>query len=197
MQLSDIRTRVRYYLREDTANVWADAELTNLINLAQRYVVARLDHRYIPDNVTAKSESAAAGGYTLPSDFVKMAGDVTYQASAESDMIIYPLVPIEEFQKVRAYGTNHLMTNKKIAYLADGKMNTFPTNSSGTVYYHYVQYPYDMATDGADADVNDSIIDLVIIKSAADALIKTRQLQESGLLLAQLDKRIEELNKRG
>ena len=79
--------------------------------------------------------------------------------------------------------------------LADGKLYVQQTFSDGVLAYLYLKYPTDLSGDSDVSGVPDGYIDLVVIKASADALVKTRQIQESHTLLKSLEMRIEMANK--
>jgi len=196
MQLSDIRTRVRYYLREATASVWTDAEINALTNLAQRYIASRLRPELIPGLIVLKTESisGATSSWTLPTDFIEMVSS-PYHVSAAGAYTHLPLKSHEEFVKTSGFHQTHLMYQKQESMLADGKLYVQQTISDGVLAYYYLKYPADLSGDSDVSNIPDSYIDLVIIKVAADALVKTRQLRESNSLLQSLETRIQMANK--
>jgi len=196
MQLSDIRTRVRYYLREATANVWLDAELTALVNLAQRYIASRLRPELIPGLIVLKTEniSGSTSSWTLPTDYIEMVSS-PYHISAAGAYTHLPLKSHEEFVKTSGFHQTHLMYQKQESMLADGKLYVQQTFSDGVLAYLYLKYPTDLSGDSDVSGVPDGYIDLVVIKASADALVKTRQIQESHTLLKSLEMRIEMANK--
>jgi len=195
MQLSDLRTRVRYYLREATANTWTDVELNALINLAQRHVAFRLDTHFLTQLVQVSTLSfASVNNADLPSTFLKTLADPYNDSTGD----VYPLKPVQDAISTisETYDSNSLFVNKRVSWITNNDLYIRPTpGSTITLSFPYIKYPDDLAADANESEIPDGVVDLVIIKAAADALIKTRQLQDSSLLLKQLEQRIEMLNR--
>lgn len=193
MQLSELRTRVRYHLREATANTWADAELTSHINLAQRYIALRLDIKYLPQLIQSANLSFAASvNANLPTEYLKVAGEPFDFATGD----VYPIIPPVDIGETRANyaDSDSLFTSRKFSWIQDQDLFV-PGSLTATIVFTYIKYPADLSADGDESTVEEGLVDLVILKAAADALIKTRQLQDSSLLLKALEQRIEILNR--
>jgi hypothetical protein len=194
MQLSDVRTRVRYHLREATANTWADAELNAHINLAQRHIASRLNPEYLTQLVQIEATAFTGVNANLPTEFLKMAGS-PYNATTGD---VYDFMTLgEAIQWISQSSTPSnvgLFTSKKVSWIQNQDLYVNPT-LTGTLQVPYVKYPADLSADGDSSTIEDGVIDLVIMKAAADALIKTRQLQESSLLIKQIETKIEQLNR--
>lgn len=192
MTRSDIRTNVRYNIRETTANVWTDSELNGHIDLAQRYVASKLSSRYLPELVQFGSDTVAlpTTSYALDTDFMKMAGNPTVNGGE------YPLVDPEEGVRTSNYGTNHIFSNKKVSYVLNDLLY-FSYIASGdgatSIVWPYVKWPDDLSADGTASEIQDSVIDLVIDYATSRALAKT-DVEESLVHKTSVDKRIMELN---
>jgi hypothetical protein len=172
--------------------VWTDAEINAHINLAQRYTALRLDKNYLPQLTQTTNLVFAGVNKDLPSDFLKMAGDPVNATSGA----IYPLMTIGEAHEYVAHNldSDSLFTGRIVSWLQNQDLYLSSTVTA-TVILPYVKYPADLSADGDASTIEEGVIDLVIQKAAADALIKTRQLQESALLLKALEQRIEVLNR--
>lgn len=190
MQLSDIRTRVRYHLRESTASIWADAELTAQINLAQRHIASRLDVKYLPQLTQFATLAFAGLSKDLPTGFLRPAGN-PYGA----DGVIYPLVSLAEATDYLGQGAdaNSLLTSRTFSYIINQDL-FISVSYTGNVVIPYVKAPTDLSADGDVSSIEDGVIDLVILKAAADAMVKTRQMNEISVLYKMLEDRINAMN---
>ena len=199
MQLSDIRTRVRYHLRESSASIWADAEINAWINLAQNFVALRIHPQLIPSIVTTATVVYAqnVASASLPADFLKAAGD-GYGTLGNA-------FPFKELREVIKQGYSHnldansFFTNRRACWVevVSGTKTLFispTTHAAENVYLPYVMEPNTLSGDSDVSEIDDGVIDLVIMKAAADALVKTRELKESALLMQELEKRIQSYN---
>lgn len=197
MQLSDIRTRVRYHLREANASIWADAEIDSHINLAQKWLALRLDQRYLPQLIQVQTYTYDLGTpdkNDLPSTFVKPAGD-PYAADGD----VYPLIPMDEAVKYisHTYDSYSILSDKRISWIQNDDLYIRPeATSSITVFMPYIDEPTDLSNDVDVSEINDGIIDLVIMKAASDSLLKTQEFDSMRALMSDLEKRIEILNQR-
>ena len=194
MQLSAIRTRVRYNLRENTANTWSDAELTAHINLAQRHIAGRLKPDLLTQLVQVETTAFTGVNANLPSEFLKMAGS-PYNATLGD---VYDYMSLADAVKWISQSSTPssvgLFTSKKVSWIQNQDLYVNPT-FTGNLEVPYVKYPADLSADSDESTIEDGVIDLVIKKASADALLKTRQLNESGLLLKQIENEIEHLNR--
>jgi hypothetical protein len=194
MQLSEIRTRVRYHLREATANVWADAELTAHINLAQRHIASRLNPEYLTQLIQTADNVYSGSNANLPTEFLKMAGS-PYNATTGDVYDFLSLAEAIPWISQSATPSNvGLFTLKRISWIQNQDLYVNPS-LAGTLTVPYVKYPADLSADGDSSTIEDSVIDLVIMKAAADALLKTRQAQELSILVKQIETKIEQLNR--
>lgn len=182
MQLSEIRTIVRYRLRETTASVWSDAELTNEINIAQRYVASIVNAKYMPEILTIDSSQTTVSGtseYTLPSNFLKFAGYTNIGSS------LYKAFddPVEAY-RISFLSANDIDADNKIVWAANNKLNVHPTPSSSgdTIKIVYVKVPDELVNDSDEADLNDTLLDFVIDIAASNALKKTEPEKAYALL---------------
>lgn len=196
MQLSELRTRVRYHLREATANTWTDVELNSHINLAQRYIGSRLRPELIPALIVLKTETIVTSilSWSLPTDYVEMVSS-PYHVSAAGVYTQFPFKDTQKFAETASFGTNHLMYQKYVSAVTDGLLRISQLRIDGFLLYYYLSYPADLTIDSSVTEIPEGYVDLVILKAAADALIKTRQLDESNLLLKYLEGRIDMANK--
>lgn len=194
MELSEIRTRVRYLIRETTANVWTDQEITDLINLAQRFVALRLDAKYLPQLIQSSDLSFTGVNQNLPSSFLKAAGDPINSSTGD----IYPLKTIKEGFEIKAQNldSDSIFASRIVSWIQDNDLY-LSKSVTGTIVMPYVIIPTDLSDNDDPSEIEDGVIDLVIKKAASDALIKTRQLQDSNLLMKEIESRIENMNRGG
>ena len=191
-----ITTMVRYHIREATAGVWTATEITDHINIAQRYVASQLHPSYLPELKQSDTGTAATGtaNYDLAVDFIQLGSDVVSLNS-----LLYSVVSLDEALEVQNYDSNHIYYEKKIAWVQDNDLYLFPTptatENTKTITWFYIQHPVDIS-GGDECPINDSVVDLVILKAAADALIKIGDFEKIQSLDALLNRRIDELNKR-
>jgi len=195
MQLSELRTRVRYHLREATANTWADAELTSHINLAQKYIGSRLNPELVPALVLLKTETVttAASSWDLPTDYIRMASDPWFIGTGS----VYnkcPFVNPKKFGELSAHDPTNIFYQKYASTVINNDLYLTQTVASGILGYLYMSYPADLSSDSDVSEIPEGYIDLVILKAAADALIKTRQLQESTLIMKEIEGRLQLAN---
>jgi hypothetical protein len=188
MQLSDIRTRVRYGLREATASVWSDAEITAEINLAQRYIALHVPVKYLPDLIQIDTDTFVAGTahYDLDTSFLKMASDVDVGAST------FTLVTYEEVIKAMGYSANHALYGCKLAYVSNYDLYLYPVTAptaGQTLTWFYVKAPTDLSNDTDASKINDAIINLVVDLATANCLKKTN-IQKAAELKDFVDKSI-------
>ena len=190
MQLSDIRTRVRYHLREATASVWTDAELLGHINQAQKFVANLANPLFLPKLVKIAAETIASDKITIPTDFLKMAGDVWVTTTAQ----IYRFIDSRMAITLR-YGTTsgHLLHSKHICYIDENELMFNPT-ASGDATFAYVQYPDDLSGDSDVSDIAESLIEFVVIYAASLAMIKTRNTSLINTLNNMVNGQIQALN---
>jgi len=171
MLLSDIRTSVRYRLRETSASVWTDAELNNEINIAQRIVAKLIKPEFIPElfkidetGTTVVSQEQ----YNLPSDFLKMAGD----AYIGGDRYLF-ISSIAEIMRIKKIAGNDIDYQKKICYLSQDKIGFFPVPTVANNYsLPYIKIPAALSSDTDESELNDTVLSYVIDIAAANAMFK-------------------------
>ena len=195
MVLSEIRTRVRYHLREATANIWTDAELTDHINLAQKYVALRLDSKYLPQlmklDLIAFSTDATED---LATDFLKAVGNPFHVTKGT----LYPLLPFAEAMEAQAHylQSGSLFTDRLFSYMAHQSLWLSRWTEAVNITMPYIAAPAALSGDADVSEIEDGVIDLVIEKATYDSMLKTRNTEEMKLILSALEKRIDDLNKR-
>ena len=128
MKRNEIRTKIRYNIRESTAEIWANAELNYWINDVQKEVASVLNPEYNPDLIQIYSVSAASGtdNYTLASvdpPFLRMLGN----ADLASNTYVRTPISVVRPQITDQYAYH---TSKKISYLRDDKLYLHPTPGS-------------------------------------------------------------------
>lgn len=193
MDRSDIRTRVRYNLRETTASVWTDAELNAHIDQAQRYVASQLSDRYLPKLLKKDTDTVSLPTviYNLAADFMRMASDVDVGGTN------FPLVSPQEGKVTLNYGANHIFSAKTVSWVLDDDLyfSTLDNFDGETITWYYMKWPDDLSTDGTASEIQDSVIDLVIDYASARALVKTDPARSLDIE-KRVDQRISLLNER-
>ena len=196
MQLSDIRTRVRYILREPTASVWSDAEINAEINLAQRYVASNVVPKYLPELIQPDTDTvvAATYAYDLDTDFLKMAADdVTEISTTGLTNRIFKIVTPDQALLDYSFQSNHALDGRLVCYVANNDLNFIDVPTVGTTLtWLYVKKPDDLSADGSASEINDGLIHLVIDVAAANCLKKTN-IQKASELMDYANKSIKAL----
>lgn len=195
MNLSELRTRVRYLLKEASPNVFTQDEITAWINLAQRYVASRLVPEFLHSLALVTDISFTGINADLPDRFMRILGDPYVASDGEYYEHVRASEAPQWIKQSTTAGSVGLFVNKKISYITNDDLYINPTYT-GNVRLHYLVYPVDLATAADESAIDDSFIDLVIKKSASDAFIKLRKIQESTLLLKQVNEEIEMINRR-
>lgn len=172
MKRNEIRTKIRYNIRETTAQVWAEAELNYWINDVQKEVAAVLDPAYSPKLTQIKTQVVTTGSafYDLPIDFLKILGN------ADLDSVVYVYVPpgLVRPQLLDKYSYN---SDKKIFYIRDNDIYLHPVptaseNGEG-LFYEYLSKPPDLADDTTtDGYLTEVAYNLVVDKVSGLALMK-------------------------
>jgi hypothetical protein len=160
--------------------------------LAQRHVALRLNPTYLPQlTQIATVAYSAARNANLPADFLKQASNTTY----DDDGIMRPILPLPEAvvylgQKQQGYT---LFNARQFCYIINQDLY-LEASYSKNVYLPYIAIPANLSADGDVSKIEDGVIDLVVLKAAADALVKTKQLNEIQVLYKMLEDRIDRMN---
>lgn len=190
MLRSEIRTRVRYFLRETTASVWTDTEINDQIDLAQRYVAYLLDTRHLPQLVQSDSKTSTGAAYEdLNAAFMKMASDPSVAGA------IHPLVSISDAMVIKNYDAYQPNYQQKISWIQNNDIYFSPTPTSGNaIVWYYAKYPVNLSGDSTASEIQEPFIELVISRAAGICLMKTDP-ERAVIIIREVDKQIQELNK--
>jgi len=195
---NEIRTKIRYNIRESTADVWADAELNYWINDVQREVAAALNPMYNPELIQLKTQVLTSGTafYDLPSDFLKIIGNGDVNSNP------YILVP-PDLARPMIIDEYSYDSSKKFFYIRDNDVYLYPTPGASEdgqgFFYSYLKNPTDFSDDTTtDGDLNNIAYQLVVDKVSGVALMKLES-EESLALSRQFfdkyEKDLERLNR--
>ncbi|MGQ4895055.1 MAG: hypothetical protein ACP6IQ_10585 [Candidatus Njordarchaeia archaeon] len=171
MQLSDIRTAVRYRIREASASVWSDAELNQEINLAQN-IVAMYASPDLLKELTNIVNASITIGQELQIDvtnYLRVIGD-----GYVNNNRYYYISDISEVIRIKNLSSADIDYQKKICYVYNKQLGFFPIlSSSGTLYIPVINKPSDLSDDADISDLNNAALSYVIDLAAANALFKT------------------------
>ena len=186
MQLSDIRTEVRYILREPTASVWSDAEINAEINLAQRYVASNVAPKYLPELIKQDSATGATNtyAYDLDTDYLQMAADDVVEISVSGTANrIFKIVTPDQALLDYSFQTNHALDGRLVCYIANNDINFIDVPTVGaSLTWLFVKKPDDLSGDTDESEINDGLIHIVIDVAAANCLKKTNIQKASELM---------------
>jgi len=181
MKRSEIRTKIRYNIRETTAQVWANAELNYWINDVQKEVAIALHPNYNPKLIQIKTQVVSTGiaSYDLPSDFLMLIG----HADLNSESYVYTPPNLVRPVILDEYGYT---ASTKICYIRNNEINFHPTPTSVEdgmgAFYTYLTTPADFSDDATtDGELSDLAYNLVVDKVSGMALMKVDS-EESQLL---------------
>jgi hypothetical protein len=169
---NEIRTKIRYNIRESTAEIWAEAELNYWINDVQKEVAALLNPIYNPDLIQIHSVSFASGStaFDLPATFLKLLGNADLASTT------YVEIPISVVRPniIDDYSYN---SSKPVCYLKNNKLNLWPvpadTHIDKLVSFPYLAEPTDFSDDTTtDGNLSDVAYNLLVDKVSAMALMK-------------------------
>jgi len=171
MTRTEIRTKIRYNIREATAAVWADAELNYWINDVQREVSHLLHPTYNPKLIEMSSISVASNDNTvsLPTGFIQMLGN----ADLASNTYVY--TPIH-LVRPKIIGDFAYDTNKKICWLQSDLLYLHPTPTTSEdgklIRFPYLKVATDFASNDTTGSLGDVAYALVVDKVSAVAWSK-------------------------
>jgi hypothetical protein len=198
MKRNEIRTKVRYNIRESTPEIWADAELNYWIDDVQREVANRLHHIYNPKLVQMHSASAASGtaNYDLPTRYLDILGN------ADLNDETYVVTPIN-LVRPTVLGEFAYDSSKKIIYIQNNDFYLWPTPGSSEnnelVRFPFLKGASDFADDATtDGDLGEVGYNLVVDKVSGLALLKVNSDESQRLaqgFLSKYESDLEKLNK--
>ena len=172
MKRSEIRTKIRYNIRESTAQVWADAELNYWINDVQRDVAALLDPSYNPNLIRIQTTTAVSGtvSYDLPTDYLTMIGN----ADCGGNIYVYAPPNMVRPLILDEYG---YITSKRFFYIRQNDIFLNPTPGASEdqqgLFYSYLKTPAALADDSTtDGELSDLAYNLVVNKASSIAWSK-------------------------
>lgn len=155
LTLSELRTRVRDALDEDTARFWTDAQLNRWINDGAHDVARRSEVLQDTDDVTASSGTQE---YTLTNDVLRVyrvewqPGDSTANRYALEYRDFNSMDAIWWSQQKSSTGYPYWYT--LWGYPPQLKLIVYPTPSEdGHLFVHHYRLPADMSDDGDDVEL--------------------------------------------
>ena len=169
MTLSDIRDRVRAFLKEPTATFWSDAELNNWINEAQIEVVNAVNDLALTkfQQESYITADGASEQYELPSDYLR---GLSLEDNSGTSYRFLPINLYLKKEEALSYKENAIFSiwNNAIYVWKNGAVVPVDTQ----IHLFFIRRPADLVADTDETELPEQFIPALIYNTVVKALLK-------------------------